>query len=50
MTDEYTYTFQSVDSDHTIVAEFTTEPEPTPTGGTLRMFVKKGGAWSPLFQ
>ena len=41
-------TFNNVTDNHTIEAEF--EESTTPTGGSsIRMFVKLGGTWKPLF-
>lgn len=41
-------TFDNVTDNHTIEAEF--EESPTPIGGSsIRMFVKSGGVWKPLF-
>lgn len=46
------YTFNNVMENHTISAEFETDPDPpTPgTGTSIRMFVKISGSWTPLFQ
>ena len=45
------YTFDNVQGNHTISAEFEvdpTPPTPTPIGG-LKAYYKQNGVWIPLF-
>ena len=42
-----TYTFENVQSDHSLTATF--KQTPTPVVGGVRMFVKQHGVWVPLF-
>ena len=43
-----TYTFYSVNANHTIYAEFEPDSESQSTT-SIRMFIKEDGSWKPLF-